>query len=85
MIDQYFAHTLPGKPPADWQTLEQHLKETAEKTKEFASAFSAGDWGYLAGLWHDLGKCFPPFQEILYLINEENYKECLTIGENNHV
>ncbi len=33
MIDQYFAHTFPGKPPADWQPLEQHLKETAEKVK----------------------------------------------------
>ena len=50
MIDQYFAHTLPGKPPANWQPLEQHLKETAEKAKEFANAFGAGDWGYLAGL-----------------------------------
>jgi hypothetical protein len=25
MIDQYFAHTLPGKPPADWQLLEQQM------------------------------------------------------------
>jgi hypothetical protein len=31
MIDKYFAHTLPGKPLVDWQPLEQHLKETAEK------------------------------------------------------
>ena len=54
MIDQYFAHTLPGKPPTDWQPLEEHLKETAEKAKAFASAFGVGDWGYLAGLWHDL-------------------------------
>jgi len=23
MIDQYFAHTLPGKPPTDWQPLEE--------------------------------------------------------------
>jgi hypothetical protein len=30
MSDQYFIYTLPGKPPADWQPLEQHLKEIAE-------------------------------------------------------
>lgn len=84
-MKKYFAHTLPGKPPADWQPLEQHLKKTTEKVKHFASAFGAGDWGYLVGLWHDLGKCFPQFKKILYLINEENNKECLKIGENNHV
>jgi CRISPR-associated endonuclease/helicase Cas3 len=65
MIDQYFAHTLPGRPPSDWQPLEQHLKETAEKAKEFASAFGAGDWGYLAGLWHDIGKYSEAFQQRL--------------------
>lgn len=65
MIDQYFAHTLPGKPPADWQPLEQHLKETAEKAKEFASAFGAGDWGYIAGLLHDIGKYSDAFQQRL--------------------
>jgi hypothetical protein len=33
MSDQYFTHTLPGKPPADWLPLEQHLKEITEKVK----------------------------------------------------
>jgi len=65
MIIKYFAHTLPGKPPADWQLLEQHLKETAEKAKQFASAFKAEDWGYLAGLWHDIGKYSDVFQQRL--------------------
>ncbi|MGA2527030.1 MAG: CRISPR-associated helicase Cas3' [Smithellaceae bacterium] len=65
MIKQYFAHTLPDKPPADWQPLEQHLKETAEKAKEFACAFGAEDWGYLAGLWHDIGKYSDVFQQRL--------------------
>ncbi len=65
MSDQYFAHTLPGQPPADWQPLEQHLKETAEKAKEFASLFGAGDWGYQAGLWHDIGKYSIAFQSMI--------------------
>jgi len=70
MISQYFAHTLSGKPSADWQPLEQHLKETAEEAKEFASAFGAGDWGYLAGLWHDLGKYSDAFQNRLLTIQD---------------
>lgn len=45
-----------GKPPSDWQPLEEHLKNVAEMARLFADAFGAGDWGYLAGLWHDLGR-----------------------------
>jgi CRISPR-associated endonuclease/helicase Cas3 len=33
---------------------------------DFASAFEAGRWGYLAGLWHDLGKYQEDFQEHLH-------------------
>jgi CRISPR-associated endonuclease/helicase Cas3 len=56
MKDEYYAHSLDGKPPEDWQSLEVHLKNVAEKARTFAEAFGAGDWGYLAVLWHDLGK-----------------------------
>lgn len=31
----------------------------------FAAAFDAGDWGALAGLWHDLGKYRPSFQSYI--------------------
>jgi CRISPR-associated endonuclease/helicase Cas3 len=56
MKDEYYAHSLDGKPPEDWQSLEEHLKNVAEMARTFAEAFGAGDWAYLAGLWHDLGK-----------------------------
>ena len=36
--------------------LEEHLKSTANLTKQFVETFGASDWGYLAGLWHDLRK-----------------------------
>lgn len=42
--------------------LMEHLLETAEKARRFASSFDGGDWGYLAGLWHDLGKYSNEFQ-----------------------
>jgi hypothetical protein len=29
MDKKYYAHTLDGKPPSDWQPLEEHLKNVA--------------------------------------------------------
>lgn len=56
MMDKdYYAHSLDGKTSSEWQPLEGHLKNVAEMARLFAEAFGAGDWGYLAGLWHDLG------------------------------
>lgn len=55
MVREYYAHSLPGKPPEEWQRLEYH-RAVAELARGFADAFGAGEWGYLAGLWHDLGK-----------------------------
>jgi HD superfamily phosphohydrolase YqeK len=62
MAKKYYAHSLEGEPPEKWQPLEKHLKNVAERARLFADAFGAGDWGYLAGLWHDLGKYFETVQ-----------------------
>lgn len=58
MTQKFYAHSLDGKPPSDRQPLEKHLKNVAGMARSFADAFGAGDWGYLAGLWHDIGKYF---------------------------
>ena len=50
MTEKYYAHSLDGKPPSEWQPLEEHLKNVAEMAQLFADAFGAGDWGYLAWL-----------------------------------
>jgi CRISPR-associated endonuclease/helicase Cas3 len=57
-----YAHSLPGRPMAEWQPLQAHLEAVAELARGHAEAFGAGEWGYLAGLWHDLGKALPAFQ-----------------------
>jgi HD superfamily phosphohydrolase YqeK len=77
---EYYAHSREGKPPEEWHNLEDHLNKVAEIARNFAS-----DWAYLAGLWHDLGKCSPSFHKMLCLNNKENSKECLKIGEAIHV
>jgi hypothetical protein len=48
----YYAHSLSGRPLADWHVLEDHLVATADLAEGFACSFAPG-WGNLAGLWHD--------------------------------
>ena len=64
-MTDFYAHSLPGRPVDEWERLEDHLRGVADQAGEFAAAFDAHDWGYLAGLWHDLGKFLPEFQERL--------------------
>ncbi|HEX4959321.1 MAG TPA: CRISPR-associated endonuclease Cas3'' [Thermoanaerobaculia bacterium] len=42
--------------------MEEHLLAVAALAEEFGAAFDAGEWGRLAGLWHDLGKARREFQ-----------------------
>ena len=56
-----YAHSLnsAGQP----HDLIEHLKSVAERAAEYAGKFGAADFGYWAGLWHDLGKFHPAFQD----------------------
>src|SRR5690606_4647187 len=62
---ELYAHSLPDSPKCTWQLLHRHLHEVAELCWQLSSFFGAGAWGYLAGLWHDLGKYNPAFQSYL--------------------
>ena len=70
-MDTFYAHTDPENPEklpghgGRWQLLKDHLEGTAKLSQKFAVAFGAGDWGYLAGLWHDSGKYSLEFQKRL--------------------
>jgi CRISPR-associated helicase Cas3/CRISPR-associated endonuclease Cas3-HD len=61
----FYAHSSEN-PEKSWQTILEHLTQTAEKSKEYASKFSAGDFGYVCGMMHDLGKYSKQFQEKLH-------------------
>jgi len=56
MKDEFYAHSREGIPPKHRHRLEDHLKEVAKMAQKLAEDFKAGDWAYLARLWHDLGK-----------------------------
>jgi CRISPR-associated endonuclease/helicase Cas3 len=74
-MPDYYAHSKQGRPPSEWQPLEEHLKNVAELARKFADSFGAGDWGYLAGLWHDLGKYSLAFQD--YLKEKNDIDACV--------
>lgn len=63
MGEAFYAHT-PVEGGA-WHELVSHLKRTAVLAQENAVKFGAGDLTYLAGLWHDIGKFNPDFQDYL--------------------
>lgn len=83
-MKKYYAHSLAGRPPSEWQPLEQHLRNVAELARGFAESFGAGDWGYLAGLWHDLGKFAFEFQNMLLAENGFDEKGEKRSGRVNH-
>lgn len=56
MAPIFYAHSVEEMPPDKWHSLDEHLKGTAELAKSFAAEFGCGEWGYLAGLWHDIWK-----------------------------
>ena len=45
MTERYYAHSIEGKPPSEWQPLEEHLQNVAKVTAEFAEHFDARTWG----------------------------------------
>lgn len=64
-----FAHT--AGPDGTWHGLVEHLLGTAQRAREFGNWFAAGDLAYWLGLWHDLGKFNPKFQDYLRAQGQE--------------
>lgn len=61
---EFAAHT-PQSQPGVWHGLQEHLESVAKETEIKAEKLKAGKLGYYAGLWHDLGKYNPNFQDFL--------------------
>lgn len=65
-MGEYIAYKKDGRT----QTLKEHLDNTAFLAGEFAEKFGKGEWGYCAGLLHDIGKYSEEFQ--YKIINDTN-------------
>lgn len=69
---RYLAHVGQGEDGSFViHDLEEHLRAVGDLAGEFASTFGHADWGQLAGLWHDLGKYSPVFQN--YIARESGF------------
>lgn len=63
--DDIFAHTPPKESHNQWHILEDHLIETARRAALFSRAFDCERAAFTLGIYHDLGKANPAFQEYL--------------------
>lgn len=64
-----YAHSLPGAPIEEWQTLQAHSKAVAGLSESFARPFASSKCGWLLGALHDLGKARDSFQSYLRRCN----------------
>jgi CRISPR-associated endonuclease/helicase Cas3 len=60
-----YAHSKDNALQDQWHPLEAHLRDTAEKARQFAGPLGAGDWAWNAAWLHDLGKADSRFQGYL--------------------
>lgn len=63
----FVAHVRPAENGKGFvvHALEDHLQEVGRICMEFAGQFGNGDWGYAAGVLHDLGKYKADFQSYI--------------------
>jgi CRISPR-associated endonuclease/helicase Cas3 len=59
----YLAHVKKIESKWELHSLEDHLRAVAKFSEKFTNKFGFSDLGYIIGLWHDLGKYKPEFQE----------------------
>lgn len=64
-----YAHSRPGSPTSEWQTLQDHCKGVAELSASFSRSFSSDRLGWVLGELHDLGKARGSFQSYLMRCN----------------
>lgn len=63
-----FAHGH-GQNKSSWQTLADHLTNTATTASAFAKVFGSSEYAYLIGALHDIGKARLAFQSYLRRCN----------------
>lgn len=61
------AHIKLGCGDDNWEhhVLDEHLREVATLAAHFSTPFAPPAWAFRTGLWHDLGKYQPEFQQYI--------------------
>ena len=52
-----------NQPIEHW--LDNHLRDVADLASSYAADFKSREWAFVTGLWHDLGKYNPEFQDYI--------------------
>lgn len=65
MKGDFYARIVEKDGVLSKQLLSDHLYNVADRAAGYGADFDSGDWAYLIGLWHDLGKYQPGFQDKL--------------------
>lgn len=76
----YIAHIKEANGQKIVHPLKEHLLSVAELTQKFSKKFHAAGTGYLAGLWHDLGKYQKDFQERIRKLSDYDVDDEDTAG-----
>lgn len=53
-----YAHSLEGRPPEEWQTLDVHLNGVFGQAVRFAQMSNSSGWGLFREMVHDPGCLF---------------------------
>ena len=79
--EAFWAHTQTAGDTGSLRThgLVDHLTSVAALAAQFGHHWGA-DWAWLAGLWHDLGKFRPGFQQYIRLVSEAHIEGKLPAG-----
>jgi CRISPR-associated endonuclease/helicase Cas3 len=74
-FETIYAHTPPKKHPDRWHSLSDHLRDTANAAAQNAESFGSPNAAFVLGLFHDLGKIHPDFQEYLRACSRDEKHE----------
>lgn len=69
-----YAHSLPGRPHSEWETLGEHSQAVASRAGSFAEPFGCGGVASVAGLLHDIGKASQAYQTYIKSPPESGHK-----------
>ena len=76
-----YAHSIPGRPHAEWECLKDHLENVSLCASKFGAAFGCEAAASLAGQVHDIGKTSEQFQSYIRAVSSYSGTDHLRGGD----